>query len=113
MESGIGLERYTSDPRIQLLQPSRGSDKGSAGPQPRHKVRDAACRLLENLRCGSLVVRLPVGGIVVLVRVVIEVRIFLGKRAHAPDGAVRSLPGVRVDNFGALGFENSLSPHAE
>src|SRR5207247_5729484 len=69
MEGHVWLETYTADCRIQLFEPSRRSDERAARTECRHKMRDTTGCLLPNLLSRSAIVRLPIRGIAVLVRV--------------------------------------------
>ena len=97
---------------FKLLQPPRRADERAAGAEPRHVVRHAAFRLLENLGSGGQIMGAPVGGVIVLVRVEIKLGIFLGQAAHPANGAVGAFHGVGVDNLRAVGFQNALALHA-
>ena len=109
VEGRVRLKRDAAYLRIQLLQASRRTDEGAAGAEPGHKVRQPPLGLLENLRTRRLVVGAPVCRVIVLVRVEVEIAVLGGHGAHAPDGSVRTLHRVRVNNPCAVGPQNPLA----
>ena len=70
------------------LQASAGADKGAAGAEQCHEMRDAALGLFDNLRPGGLEMRLPVGIVAILIGVKISIRIRRIKLAYRADGAI-------------------------
>src|SRR5947207_11060119 len=81
MEGCVWLQTHATDCWIQLFEPSRGADKRAARAKRRDKMRDTTGCLLPNLLSRSAIVRLPIRGIAVLVRVEIFFRIFQQSRA--------------------------------
>src|SRR5439155_12184897 len=88
MEGCVWLQTHATDCWIELFEPSRGADKRAARAKRRDKMRDATGRLLPNLVGGCSVVRLPIRGIAVLVRVEIFFRIFLNNLVRPANCAV-------------------------
>ena len=78
-------------------------------PSSVDEVGDAAFGLRDDLGAGGFEVRLPVGVVVVLIRVEVAVRIGVVDFADLADRAVRTLVGGRQHEFGAVGFQDALA----
>src|SRR5260221_8354172 len=79
----IRLQTDAANIGVQLLQSPRRTDKRTAGPKRRNKMRDPPVGLLPDFVCGSAIVRLPVRRIAVLVRIEIFLRLRSGQLADA------------------------------
>src|SRR5260370_34210520 len=74
MERCVGLQAHTADFGIEFFEPSRGPAESAARPESRYKMRDAPGSLLPDLVGRGEIVRLPIRGIAVLIRVKISLR---------------------------------------
>jgi len=115
MECRFGLQCDALDmfqppsrrPVIRQPSPSAGECAGRA--EAGHKVGDPACRLLDDLLGGGLVVGAPILWIAVLIEVQILPGIVLGKATGFFLCAVSSLEGVCEDDVCAEFGQNHLS----
>src|SRR6185295_4752276 len=108
VERRVGLKRNQLDPRAELPQTAAGSDKGAAGTEPGDEMREASARLLDDFRGGGVVVCLPVGVVVVLVRIEIPLRIVRIQLARCADCAVGALERIGEHELGAERAKNQL-----
>src|SRR5579863_1521115 len=72
-------------------------------------MSDLPARLLPDLVCGGAVMRLPVRGIAVLVRVEIFLWLSCHNLAHAPNRAIRALIPRRNDKLSAKSRKDSFA----
>src|SRR4051812_35705434 len=86
------------DVRVLLVQTAPDAHERSARSEPRDEVRDLR-EIAQDLRAGSLVVRVGVRRVAVLERHVVAV--VLREALGDLDGSVRSLVGGREDHVGA------------
>ena len=75
MEGCVGLQAHATDSRIEFFEPPHRTDESAARTESCDKMRDAAGSLRPNFVRRGAIVRLPVRGITVLVRVKIFLRI--------------------------------------
>ena len=92
MKRVVRLHAVAFDRGVKFLEPARRADKCAAGPESGNEVGDPAIRLLPNLQSRCLVVRLPVGVVVVLVGV--EVLVGLSGYDFADRTLAPSVPSV-------------------
>ena len=98
--------------RVELLQAAGGADEGPAGAKPGDEVRDAPGGLLPDFHRRAIVVRLPVGGVVVLVGIKIGVGVLGVELPGFADGAVGAFGRVGQDQLCPVSLENSLALQA-
>ena len=108
VERGVGLHRDQADTRHLGAQAPGDARERPARPEPRDEVRDPAAGLGEDLRAGRVVVRPPVGIVVVLIRIEIAVGLGLIQPARLADRAVGSFHRVRQHQLGAVCKERAL-----
>src|SRR6185369_5837204 len=75
VERRIGLDRDQSDVRVEFTKTTSRANERSARAETGDEMREATASLLDDLWRRGVVVREPVAGIVVLVRVEVQVRI--------------------------------------
>ena len=92
-----------------MSQSTRGSDKGATRAQPGDEVRDPAIRLIQQFDGGRLVMRAPIGRIVVLVRIKVPIGIAGEQSARFQNGAVAAFHRIRQNQFGAVNLEQPLA----
>src|SRR5713101_4291388 len=109
MESAGRLRRVAFDSRQIAAHAPGDSDEGAAGPQAGDEMGDPAGRLFNNLRSGGLEVRLPVGRVVILIRVKVTIGLGGIDLADLSNGAVGTLTGIGEHDFSAKGFQNPLA----
>ena len=109
MEAGIGLKRNQPDRRVEFPQAAARPDKGPARSQPGHEVRELAVNLPDNLRPGRLVVGLPVGVVIILVRIEIQFRIVPVKFTGFLNRPVGRAVRIGQDQLGPISLQNLLS----
>ena len=105
MKRRVGLKGDQADIGVELTQPATDAHEGATRAEARDEVRDAPFGLFPDLRRGGLVVRLPVGGIVVLVGIEVPIGVFGGQFAGFEDRAVGGEARIRQDQFGPIGAE--------
>ena len=88
-----GWAEMHSHVRQILAQPARVAHERAAGAEQRDEVRDAAFGLLDDLGAGGLVVRLPVGVVIVLIGVEVAVGIGVVDLADLADRAIGTFVG--------------------
>src|SRR5207253_9733405 len=88
VEGRIGLYGDCAYVRIELFQAARRAYESARRAQSIDEVRDAPLGLLPYFRRGSAILREPVFGIVVLIRVKIFVRLAL---CHTASDALRAV----------------------
>jgi hypothetical protein len=85
-----------------------GSHEGPAGSHAGDEMRDAALGLRQDLDRRAVVVRFPVGRIVVLIGIKIAIGIGLVNLAAQPNRAVRALAWIGEHHLRAVGFSTCL-----
>ena len=101
MEGGIGLHGDDANAGVLLLQISGDAGEGAGRAQTSDKMRNLAPGLLKDLWSGCLVMRSPVGGIVVLVGVEVSLGLLAGKISGNADCSIRTFERVGEDQLGA------------
>src|SRR5258708_37254053 len=108
MEGCVGLQAHATDCGMELFEPARRSDKCAARTESRDKMRATAGGLLPNLVGRRAIVRLPIRGITVLVRVKILLRISLDDFMHFANRAVGAFIAGSDHEFRAERREDAL-----
>ena len=90
MEGGVRLNGHQANCRVALAQVTCGTHRRSRCAQPGHKMRDLPVRVVPNFRPGRFRVGLPVGGVVVLIRIEVAGRVSGMGRPRLEDRAIRS-----------------------
>ena len=108
MKPARWLRRIDLDMWQIAFQASRGPHKGSAGPHRRHEMRYAARRLPNNLRTRRIEVRFPVGRVVVLIGIKVEIGIGLVNLAHHAYRAIGALRRIAEYRFRAIRLQDAF-----
>src|SRR5947207_8780227 len=105
----IRLQADEANFRIKLAQSPACADKCSARAKSCYKVRNFAARLFPDLSRGCAVMRLPICGIAVLVRIEICVGICGNELAHSANRTIRAFITRRHHQFRAVRNKNALA----
>src|SRR5205085_10048535 len=112
VERRVGLHEHGPQGRVQLAQASHYARERSRSADACEEVRDPAPGLLPDFGRGSLVVRAPVRGVVVLVRVEILLRLFGGEPLRQSLRGVEALARVCLYQLRAVDSEYALALRA-
>ena len=105
----VRLKADEANCRIKLSQSATCADKCSARAESCYKVRNFASRLFPGLIRGRAVMRLPICGIAVLVRIKIGVRVRRYEFAHTANCAIGALIARRHYQFRAVRNKNAFA----
>src|SRR5438552_19136539 len=94
MKRGIGLHRDEFDCSFYLSQAPSSADKSAARAEAGNKMGDPPFGLLPDLVCSRVVVRLPVGRIVILIGIEIFTGRFAVSLARFSNRAIRTFLGI-------------------
>src|SRR5205085_7433901 len=109
VERRVGLHEHGAQGGVQLAQASHYTCERARSAYPCEEVRDPAPGLLPDFGRGSLVVRAPVRGVVVLVRVEILLRLFGGESLRESLRGVRALARVGLDQLRAVNSQDAFA----
>src|ERR1700741_4023909 len=109
VEGGVGLQADATNGGIQLLEAARCAYEGAAGAEPGDEVGNATGGLFPNFVGGASIVRLPVRGIAVLIRIEVLFGIGGNDLMDAADGAVGGFVAGSHDELGAECIEDALA----
>src|ERR1051326_6999618 len=109
VEWRIRLQGNTFDGRIQLFQPPRRANEGSAGSHHGHKVRNPAVALLPDFIRRAVIMCLPVSIVRILIGVEVLLRMLSIEFSHFANRPVRSFARVSENNFRAVSMQNTLT----
>src|SRR5438876_313937 len=105
----IRLKADEANCRIELVQSPARANKCSARTESCHKVRNFAVRLFPYLIRGRAVMRLPICGIAVLVRIEICLGICGNEFANTANLAISSFIAQRHYQFRAIRNKNAFA----
>src|SRR5689334_22315494 len=99
MEGGIGLKGNNLHVWQLLAQIPARADQSSGSAQARHKVSYTLIRLAQDLGPGGMVMCLPVGVVVVLVCIPVNIRFLGSQLTRRQNSAVGAFGGVCQDEL--------------
>src|ERR1700730_2846029 len=102
MESGVRLQRYALDLRVELLQSTRRPNECSSGSKHGDEVSDASLGLEPDFICGRFVMRTPVGFVRILIRIKVKIGMALSILPRDLDGAIRTFSWICKDDICAI-----------